>query len=199
MWSMKHILLPVCPPCFAFVSTIAYLNANIEAQTRTITVIIRSLLLKDGCRFRRRIGNSGSDPRRILDPVYRRNHTNGFRRRVLPQAPRPLEPGDGGSHAHSDFVSAFLLNAANPTTAFSFLAVLATLGVGRERSLWQTSVLVACIFCGSMIWWTILASAARRLRCRITDRRMRWMDHVAGIVIGGFGLVNILLSRGRRH
>ncbi len=113
--------------------------------------------------------------------------------------PRPLGAGEDDSSANSDFVSAFLLNAANPTTIFSFLVVLATLGVGRQRSLWQTSVLVAGIFCGSMIWWTILASAARRLRSRITDRKMRWMDHVAGIVIGGFGLVNIFLSRGRRH
>jgi nucleotide-binding universal stress UspA family protein len=33
----------------------------------------------------------------------------------------------------------------------------------------------------------------------ITDHTMRWMNHVAGIAIGAFGLVNVLLSRGHRH
>jgi len=50
-----------------------------------------------------------------------------------------------------------------------------------------------------MIWWTILVSAANRLRSRVTDRTIRWVDHVAGIAIGGFGLLNVLLSRGHRH
>jgi threonine/homoserine/homoserine lactone efflux protein len=87
----------------------------------------------------------------------------------------------------------------NPTTVLSFLAVLAALGVGGQRLLWQTTLLVAGIFCGSMIWWTILVSAANRLRSRVTDRTIRWVDHVAGIAIGGFGLLNVLLSLGRRH
>jgi putative LysE/RhtB family amino acid efflux pump len=81
----------------------------------------------------------------------------------------------------------------------SFLAVLATLGLGKHRPLWQTSFLVAGIFCGSMAWWTILASGVNLLRGRITDRTMRWMNRVAGVAIGAFGLVNVLLSRGHRH
>ena len=112
---------------------------------------------------------------------------------------RSLEAGPDVSSVNSDFVSAFLLNVTNPTTVLSFLAVLATLGIGRQRPLWQTSLLVAGIFCGSMIWWTILVSAANRLRSRITDRTMRWMNHVAAMAIGGFGLANVLLSRGCRH
>ena len=87
----------------------------------------------------------------------------------------------------------------NPTTVLSFLAVLATLGLGKHRPMWQTSLLVAGIFCGSMTWWTILVGAVNLLRGRVTDRTMRWMNRVAGIAIGAFGLVNVLLSRGHRH
>ena len=112
---------------------------------------------------------------------------------------RPLDAGEPDSSANSDFISAFLLNATNPTTVLSFLAVLATLGVGRQSSLWQTLILVPGIFCGSMMWWTILACTASRLRSRITDGAMRWMNHLAGIAIGCFGLANVLLSRGMRH
>ena len=113
--------------------------------------------------------------------------------------PRPLKAGEDDSSTNSDFVSTFLLNATNPTTVLSFLAVLATLGVGRQSSLRQTLILVAGIFCGSMIWWTILACTASLLRGRMNDRTMRWMNHVAGIAIGCFGLANVLLSRLMRH
>ncbi len=92
-----------------------------------------------------------------------------------------------------------LLTVTNPTTVLSFLAVMATLGLGRPRPLWQTSFVVAGIFCGSMTWWIILASVVNLLRSRITDRTMRWMNRAAGIAIGGFGLANVLLSRGYRH
>jgi len=113
--------------------------------------------------------------------------------------PKPIDAGQTHSHSNSDFVSTFLLTLTNPTTVLSFLAVLAILGLGRQRQPWQTSSLVAGIFCGSMIWWTILASAANLLRDRIADGAMRWMNRVAGIAIGGFGLVNVLLSRWHRH
>ena len=113
--------------------------------------------------------------------------------------PRSLGAGEDSSSANSDLISAFILNATNPTTVLSFLVVLAALGVGRQGSLWQAAALLSGIFFGSMIWWTILASAASRLRSRITDRSMGRMNHAAGIAIACFGLVNVLLSGGRRH
>ena len=114
--------------------------------------------------------------------------------------PRSLKAGmDDHGASHSDFVSTLLLTGTNPTTVLSFLAVLATLGLGKQRPLWQTSFMVAGMFCGSMTWWTILVSGVILLRSRITDATMRWMNRVAGIAIGGFGLVNVVLSRGFRH
>jgi threonine/homoserine/homoserine lactone efflux protein len=109
--------------------------------------------------------------------------------------PQPIKAGKDDSSAHSDFVSAFLLTAANPTTVLSFLAVLATLGLGRQRPLWQTSLLVGGIFVGSMTWWTTLAGGAHLLRSKVTDNTMSLMNRVGGIAIGLFGLVNIVLSR----
>jgi threonine/homoserine/homoserine lactone efflux protein len=115
------------------------------------------------------------------------------------KTPGTLAPGKDGDDANSDFVSSLLLTATNPTTVLSFLAVLAVLGLGRQRPLGQTSLLVAGIFCGSMTWWAILVGGVSLLRDRITDRTMRWMNRIAGIAIGGFGLINVLLSRGQRH
>ena len=113
--------------------------------------------------------------------------------------PRSLEAAKPHSSGNSDFVSALFLTATNPTTVLSYLAVLATLGLGKQRPLWQTSLLVGGIFCGSMAWWTVLTSAVNLLRAKVTDRAMHWMNRVAGIAIGCFGLANVLLSRGHRH
>lgn len=113
--------------------------------------------------------------------------------------PRPLEAGQTHASTHSDFVSTLLLTATNPTTVLSFLAVLALLGLGKQRPAWQNSFLVAGIFAGSMLWWTILAAGVNLLRDRITDGATRWMNRVAGIAIGGFGMVNVLLSFLHRH
>jgi threonine/homoserine/homoserine lactone efflux protein len=117
------------------------------------------------------------------------------------KAPQSIKKGKSkdGSSANSDFISAFLLNVANPTTVLSFLAVLATLGLGSQRTLWQNSLLVAGIFGGSMTWWIILVNVTNLLRSRITDHAIRWMNRVAGIAIGAFGLVNVVLSGGLRR
>jgi threonine/homoserine/homoserine lactone efflux protein len=113
--------------------------------------------------------------------------------------PQSLETAKPHSSANSDFVSTLFLTATNPTTVLSYLAVLATLGLGKQRPLWQTSILVAGIFCGSMTWWLTVTGTVNLLRSRVTDRATRWMNRVAGIAIGCFGLVNVLLSRGPRH
>ena len=113
--------------------------------------------------------------------------------------PRSLEAAKGHSSGNSDFVSTLFLTATNPTTVLSYLAVLAIRGLGKERPLWQNFILVAGIFCGSMTWWIILTSSVNLLHARVTDRAMHWMNRVAGIAIGCFGLANVLLSRGHWH
>jgi len=96
--------------------------------------------------------------------------------------------------ANSDFVSTFLLTLTNPTTVLSFVAVLATLGIGEQRDAWMTFLLVGGIFCGSMLWWMLLTGAVNQMRHNITDRTMLWMNRIAGLAIGGFGVVNIILG-----
>jgi threonine/homoserine/homoserine lactone efflux protein len=93
---------------------------------------------------------------------------------------------------HSDFVSTLLLNLTNPTTVLSFLVVLGALGMGGKRPWWLTSVLVGGIFAGSMVWWVILIAVGNRLRDRFTDNTMLWMNRVAAIAIGGFGVFTFI-------
>jgi threonine/homoserine/homoserine lactone efflux protein len=113
--------------------------------------------------------------------------------------PASLKHGNDDSSSHSDLVTTFLLTTTNPTTILSFLVVLATLGLGSQRPLWQTSLLVTGIFCGSMSWWIILITGTNMLRDKVTDNTMAWMNRIGGIAIGAFGLLNVILSRGHRH
>jgi len=108
--------------------------------------------------------------------------------------PKPKQ-ANGTEPAHSDWVSAFLLNLTNPTTVLSFLAVLAVLGMAKQRAWWHTSLLVGGIFGGSMFWWTTLAVIAGHFRDRFDERSMLWMNRIAGLAIGGFGAFTMVLAR----
>lgn len=94
-----------------------------------------------------------------------------------------------------DLISTFLLSLANPTVVLSFLAVLAALGLGGPRRWELTVFVVAGISCGSLLWWTILSVAVVRFRDRVDERRLKWLNRMAGLAMAGFGVALILLSR----
>jgi len=108
--------------------------------------------------------------------------------------PQKLSRNMKAETSHSDFTSTFLLTLTNPTTVLSFLAVLAGLGMSEARASWLTLLLVAGILCGSLLWWILLVVAVNRLRDRFNDRAMLWMNRVAGLAIGGFGIVSFAVS-----
>ena len=109
--------------------------------------------------------------------------------------PKSLKESSGNEDVHSDFVTTFLLTLTNPTTVLSFLAVLATLGLGEHRPAKLSFFLVLGIFSGSIIWWSFLAMISGHFRDRFTDRTVVWMNRIASFAIGGFGLVTMLLAR----
>jgi threonine/homoserine/homoserine lactone efflux protein len=109
--------------------------------------------------------------------------------------PQSLSAQKQGGPEHSDYVSTLFLNLTNPTTVLSFLAILATLGMKEDKASWLTLLLVAGIFCGSMLWWIVLIAIVNRVRDRIDDLAMLWMNRVAGVAIGGFGVVTFVMSR----
>ncbi len=109
--------------------------------------------------------------------------------------PRDLQEKGKGGTEYTDVQSTFLLNLTNPTTVLSFLAVLATLGIEGGGPWWLGTVLVAGIFCGSMLWWIVLASAVNHFRDRFGERTMVWMNRIAGVAIGGFGIAAMVLSK----
>jgi threonine/homoserine/homoserine lactone efflux protein len=106
---------------------------------------------------------------------------------------RPRLPQSEGGMEESG--SAFLLALANATEALSFIALLAALGITRHRPPWLTILLVSGIFCGSLLWFTILITLAHRVRDRFNEGAMLWLNRIAGLLIGGFGVYTLVLAR----
>lgn len=98
--------------------------------------------------------------------------------------------------AHSDYATALLLCLTNPTVILSFLAVLAGLGMRHHREWWLTLLAIGGIFYGAMLWWTTLALVAGRFRAQFNDGAMVWMNRIAGLAIGAFGVVTLILAGG---
>lgn len=107
--------------------------------------------------------------------------------------PKGLREAREEKTTESDWVSAFLLNLTNPTTVLSFMAVLTALGF-TERAWWQGFTLVLGIFAGAMLWWATLAAVVDHFRDQLSDGFAVWMNRVAGVAIGGFGVVTLALS-----
>jgi threonine/homoserine/homoserine lactone efflux protein len=104
--------------------------------------------------------------------------------------PQSLKEGQNNS-THSDFVSTLLLTLTNPTTVLSYMAVLAGLRLGEPRPWTLTLFLVLGIFCGSMLWWTVLALVAGHFRRRFNDRAVVWMNRIAALAISAFGILTM--------
>jgi threonine/homoserine/homoserine lactone efflux protein len=108
---------------------------------------------------------------------------------------RPKSLGDApGDSAGSDIATTFLLTLTNPTTILSFLAVLAVLGLGEHRPWALTSFLVLGIFGGAMFWWMLLALVSGHFRGRFNDRGVVWLNRIAAMAIGSFGLITMGLA-----
>jgi threonine/homoserine/homoserine lactone efflux protein len=107
--------------------------------------------------------------------------------------PQPLKEAEAPS-AHSAYATTLLLTLTNPTTVLSFLAVLTGLRLGQHRPWPLTMLVVGGIFCGSMLWWTVLAMVSGHFRRRFNDRAIVWMNRIGALAIGSFGVLTMLLA-----
>jgi threonine/homoserine/homoserine lactone efflux protein len=110
--------------------------------------------------------------------------------------PHPLPTEEDRSPAHSEFITAFLLNLTNPTVVLSFLALLAAMRA-ETKAWWLNLFLVSGILAGSLVWWSLLVLITNRYRSRFNERAVLWMNRIAGLAIGSFGIATLILSRAK--
>ncbi len=87
------------------------------------------------------------------------------------------------------FGSAFVVTIFNPITILAFISIFAATGVSvRTEGLFESWILIIGIFVGALAWWAFLTSITATFRQRFTDRGLRWLHRISGLVIMGFGL-----------
>ncbi len=84
----------------------------------------------------------------------------------------------------SAWASTFLVTLTSPITLVAFATAFAGLGLVRPAqengfSL-GSACLVAGVFAGSSLWWSILAGLAGFFRHRLTRERLLWINRLAG-------------------
>ena len=95
------------------------------------------------------------------------------------------------------FASTFLLAITNPMTLVGFAAVFTMLGVRRMLPE-QTNVLalVAGVFIGSLLWFSVLASLARKFREQLTTGGLARVNRIAGSFLMLLGAIAVLRGAG---
>jgi threonine/homoserine/homoserine lactone efflux protein len=91
--------------------------------------------------------------------------------------------------------SAVLLTLTNPATILSFVAVFAGLGLAAAEAMSDAALMVAGVFLGSAAWWLILSSLVVRIRHRLAERHLRWINRGCGVLLICFGAGAVLASR----
>ncbi|HEX4157850.1 MAG TPA: LysE family transporter [Rhizomicrobium sp.] len=89
------------------------------------------------------------------------------------------------------FASTFAIALSNPATLFAFAALFTGFGgfIGiADPTLAQAAFVVAGILCGSALWWLTITMIVNAYHDRISDRVMRIITHVSGMIICVFGL-----------
>ena len=138
-----------------------------------------------------------------------------LKRVVPPEAPAAANPGETANHpdrkanANSNanangeasrrgltgyFLATLVLTLTNPMTFVAFAAVFATMGLGATRGHSILTVeLVAGVFAGSALWWTILTGLAHAVRHHFDFRKLAVVNRATGVFVIGVGIVYLLL------
>jgi threonine/homoserine/homoserine lactone efflux protein len=85
------------------------------------------------------------------------------------------------------------LTATNPATILSFAALFASLGAGAAGPAGAVAIVLG-VFTGSVAWWALLTGVVAGLRARLTPRVVRWLNIVAAVAIGAFGVIAIVFG-----
>lgn len=89
-----------------------------------------------------------------------------------------------------NFASAFAVMITNPITLVSFAAIFAAIDISKigEKTLWAFS-LIAGVFTGGALWWTILITVSSLFRHRINEQGILWVSRAAGVLVLISGIV----------
>ncbi|MCB6177504.1 LysE family translocator [Rhodobacter sp. Har01] len=104
--------------------------------------------------------------------------------------PRPARPAAqvGARDLLGTTAATFALTMANPMTILSFAALFAGLGLAAAAGPGAAMLVVAGVFCGSMLWWVLLSGGVALARHRLPPAFALWTARASGAVLIGFAV-----------
>ena len=83
-----------------------------------------------------------------------------------------------------DFTSSFALTLTNPLTILAFITIFAGYGLADPKEDYlATALMILGVFTGAAIWWLFLAMLAWKMREKFTERTVRWLHSIAGVML----------------
>lgn len=102
---------------------------------------------------------------------------------------RPVEKGTTRGGHHGAIATTFLLTLTNPMTLLAFLGFFVAFGVTTGGGLLHgIAALVAGVFLGSGLWWTLLCVGVGELRHSIDPGLLHRINCFSALGISGFGV-----------
>lgn len=91
------------------------------------------------------------------------------------------------------YASTLFLTLTNPVTILAFAAIFAGLGLGNSGGNYTAGMLLVLgVFLGSAAWWLFLSTGVGLFRTWFNGPRLRWVNRLSGVIIGGFGFLALL-------
>jgi putative LysE/RhtB family amino acid efflux pump len=82
----------------------------------------------------------------------------------------------------------FALTLANPMTILSFAALFAGLGLAASAGPTAAVLVVAGVFAGSMLWWTLLSGGVAVAHHRLPAAFALWVSRASGAILIAYGV-----------
>lgn len=96
----------------------------------------------------------------------------------------------GAPRAFRSFLTGFFMTMTNPGVVLGFLAIFGSLGewAPEEGDFFSAALMVAGVASGATLWWLSLCGAVARLRDRMTDEWLEWVNRAAATLLVAFGV-----------
>lgn len=90
------------------------------------------------------------------------------------------------------YLTTVFITLTNPLTIFAFVAIFATLGMGKEVHFISAVLLVIGVFVGSLMWFLSLIFGISIFRKKFSIKGLIWVNRIAGIIIVISGVIAII-------
>lgn len=103
--------------------------------------------------------------------------------RLLLGKTEPFDERLKAAEAAKMVISTFMIGITNPATMFLFLFGFSYFGISGEEGILQRTLMACGVFCGTYIWWVLIAVIVPMIREKAVKFRERYLNKVFGTLL----------------